>query len=297
MAPRSLISLLIMAALLPTLSHAQKPNANRESDLLEVGNPSKSPAPKATPNELKIVSYNIRWRVGDELSEISKALKSGTVLAGAAIIGLQEVDRNKERTGHTNTARKLADELGMNYAWAAPPQGKGSNEEETGVALLSPYPLTDVKRIVLPHEGPGARRRVALGATVKIGATSLRAYSVHAENRIPVAERLDQLRAVLDDLAQYPGSTPAIVLGDFNTWEVTAGEKTRKLFGNVGFQTPFTDDTPTFLTRVLITIELKLDWIWLRGLPFEKYGIDRSIEVSDHWPLWTVVRIKATGKG
>lgn len=275
------------------LSHAQKPNANRESDLLEVSSSSKSLAPKATPNELKIVSYNIRWRAGDELTEISRALKSGDVLSGASIIGLQEVDRNKDRTGHTNTARKLAGELGMNYAWAAPPQAKGNKEEETGVALLSPYPLTEIKRIVLPHEGPGGRRRVALGATIKIGDTSLRAYSVHAENRIPVAEKLDQLRAVLDDLDQHPKSTPAIILGDFNTWEVTAGDKTKKLFGNVGFTTPFTDDTPTFLTRVLINIELKLDWIWLRGLPFEKHGIDRSIEVSDHWPLWTVVKINS----
>jgi endonuclease/exonuclease/phosphatase family metal-dependent hydrolase len=184
----------------------------------------------------------------------------------------------------------------MNYAWAAPPPGKGNKEEETGVAILSPYPLTEAKRIVLPHEGPGGRRRVALGATIKIGDTSLRAYSVHAENRIPMAERLDQLRAVLDDLDQYPKSTPAIVLGDFNTWEVTAGDKTKKLFGNVGFTTPFTDDTPTYFTKVLITIELKLDWIWLRGLPFEKHGIDRSIKVSDHWPLWTVVKIKAPTK-
>ena len=285
-----------MAALLPTISRAQKPNAIRESDLLEISSSSKSPAPKSTPSELKIVSYNIRWRAGDKLTEISKALKSGDVLAGAAIIGLQEVDRNKNRTGHANTARKLADDLGMNYAWAAPPQAKGNKEEETGVALLSPYSLSDVKRIVLPHEGPGGRRRVALGATVKIGDTSLRAYSVHAENRIPIDERLDQLRAVLDDLDQYPKNTPAIILGDFNTWEVTAGDKTRKLFGHVGFTTPFTDDTPTYFTKVLIRIELKLDWIWLRGLTFEKHGIDRSIKVSDHWPLWTVVKIKAPGK-
>ena len=282
----------MIMAVLPALSPAQKPDANREADLLEVSNSSKSPSQKLVPHEIKIISYNIRWRAGDELKEISNALKSGDVLAGATIIGLQEVDRNKARTRHTNTARQLADDLGMNYAWAAPPQAKGSKEEETGVALLSPYPLTDVKRIVLPYEGPGGRRRVAIGATIKIGDISLRAYSVHAENRILVSERLDQIRAVLDDLDQYPKSPPAIILGDFNTWEITAGDKTKKLFGNVGFSTPFTDDTPTFHTKVLITVELKLDWIWLRGLPFETHGIDRSIQVSDHWPLWTVVKIK-----
>ena len=293
MAKRSFISTLIMAVLLPTLSHAQKPNTNRESDLLEVSSPSNSPASKAIPNELKIVSYNIRWRVGDELSEIAKALKSGDALGGAAIIGLQEVDRNKDRTGHTNTARKLADELGMNYAWAAPPQAKRSKEEEPGVALLSPYPLTDVERIVLPHEGPVAE---------DAGRWRLQSRSVTPIARVFVlpiigsgVREAGSVARGADDLTSIQ-KYPAIVLGDFNTWEVTAGDKTKKLFGNVGFNTPFTDDTPTFLTRVLITIELKLDWIWLRGLPFEKHGIDRSIKVSDHWPLWTVVKTKSPAR-
>jgi hypothetical protein len=38
---------------------------------------------------------------------------------------LQEVDRNKKRTGNVNTARQLAEALGMRYAWAAPPDADG----------------------------------------------------------------------------------------------------------------------------------------------------------------------------
>ena len=38
----------------------------------------------------------------------------------------------------------------MHYAWAAPPAAKPNDEEETGVAILSVYPLSDVRRIVLP---------------------------------------------------------------------------------------------------------------------------------------------------
>jgi endonuclease/exonuclease/phosphatase (EEP) superfamily protein YafD len=103
------------------------------------------------------------------------------------------------------------------------------------------------------------------------------------------------MRAVLDDLTHYPKTMPAIVLGDFNTWEVNAADETTKLFQDAGFTTPF-DKEPTFLTKMLISIELKLDWIWLRGLEPVNHGIDRKIEVSDHWPLWTVVGIKAVGK-
>src|SRR2546421_3175133 len=284
-----LVILIMAYSFLAGLSFAQKQTPKTEADLLEVGNPSKSPAPKATPAETKLVSYNIRWRSGDELREISKALKGDTVIGGAAIIGLQEVDRNKKRTGYANTARALAEDLGMYYAWAAPPAAKRDKEEETGGAILSRYPLTNIERLVLPHEGPGGRRRAALGATVKIGEANIRVYSVHAETRIPVSGKLDQMRAVLQDLGHYPKTMPAIVLGDFNTWEVNAVDETTKLFKDAGFTTPF-DKEPTFFTKMLISIELKLDWIWLRGLEAQNHGIDRKIEVSDHWPLWTVVR-------
>ena len=118
-------------------------------------------------------------------------------------------------------------------------------------------------------------------------------YSVHAETRIPVAGKLDQMRAVLDDLAHYPKTMPSIVLGDFNTWEVNAVDETTKLFKDAGFSTPFAENEPTFFTKVLISIELKLDWIWLRGLQVVNHGIDREIAVSDHWPLWTVFRFQS----
>ena len=167
-----------------------------------------------------------------------------------------------------------------------------SHEEETGVAILSPYPLSDVQRIILPHEGPGGRRRVALGATVTIGGTRIRFYSVHAENRISVAKKIGQTKAVLTDLARFPKLMPAIILGDLNTWEQDAVDKTSKLFPTENFSTPFDHDTSTFLrTILLVPIKFKLDWIWLRGLEATEHGIDKKIELSDHWPLFVSVKI------
>jgi len=278
--------------IVPAMLLAQTPAVKSEPALLEEGGSSKFPTPKTAPHQIKIVSYNIRWRSGDELRQISQYLQSDAGMGGATIIGLQEVDRNKGRSGNVNTARLLAQELGMYYAWAAPPATKGAKEEETGVVILSAYPLTNTTHIVLPHEGPGGRRRSAIGATVTIGAQAIRVYSLHAETRIPVPKKLDQMRAVLADLNHYPRTMPAIVLGDFNTWEVNAVEETSKLFGEAGFQTAIPDDAPTFQTKVLVTIELKLDWIWLRGLQADSYGVDRTIRVSDHWPLWTTVSIR-----
>ena len=92
----------------------------------------------------------------------------------------------------------------MYYAWAAPPAPKPTQEEETGVALLSPYPLTEVKRLVLPHEGPGGGRRAGIGATIKVGDTNLRVYSVHSETRMSMDKKVGQMKAALDDLAAIP---------------------------------------------------------------------------------------------
>ena len=260
--------------------------------LLEAGKPNKViETPPA--NELKIVSYNIRWRSGEELQKIIRWLKDA---AGTrpAIIGLQEVDRAKNRSERVNHPKALADALGMHYAWTAP-QTKSGSEEETGVAILSPYPLADVTRIVLPHPGPGGRLRVAIGATARIGKTSIRIYSVHGETRLPIGKKAEQLKAVLDDVQKFPKEMPAIVLGDFNTWESPAVDRARKLFSAAGFTTPFPDDESTFFRKVLVfDMKLKLDWIWVRGLAPSSYGIDRSLTVSDHFPLWTVVKVSAS---
>jgi endonuclease/exonuclease/phosphatase family metal-dependent hydrolase len=260
--------------------------------LLESGQGATIRKQTSAPAELKVISYNIRWRGGDDLKLLIKLLQEDPEIGCASILALQEVDRHKKRTGHHNTVKMIADALGMYYAWAAPPTAKPTDEEETGVAILSVYPLSDVQRIVLPHPGPGQRRRVALGATVQMDNRKWRVYSAHAETRIKIGKKLEQYQAVLDDLAHFPADMPAIIMGDFNTWEPTADGKVTKLFSNAGLKTPFGDQS-TFRRKVLfVPIELKLDWVWLRGLEAATFGIDKKVEVSDHWPLWTNVKME-----
>lgn len=284
---------LLIAALLsaPLLSLGDTPLVS-EANLLETGNAPKQPDKVAATDEIKIVQYNIRWRGGDDLRRLIRLLKEDEEIGGASIIGLQEVDRNKKRTRNENTARLMAEELGMHYAWAAPPKatGKEREEEETGVAILSLYPMTDARRIVLPNAGPGGRRRVALGATVHIGSKTVRVYSIHAETRTSNEKRLQQFQAVLDDLqTHHEQANHSVVLGDFNTITGKDVDATTKLFTDKGFDTPFPDDKATWKTFI---IELKLDWLWLRGLDAKSYGIDKKVGLSDHWPLWTVVKLK-----
>lgn len=268
---------------------------NNDLALFESGKAATLKTQAQTPSELKVVSYNIRWRSGDDLKKITKLLQEDPEIGSAAILALQEVDRRKKRSRNSNVAKIMADELGMHYAWAAPPAAKAGDEEETGIAILSIYPLSDVQRIVLPHEGPNKRRRAALGATVEIGDQKWRVYSAHAETRLDLDKKIEQYKSLLDDLARYPADMPAIVMGDFNTWESSADRKTIKLFSGAGLRTPFGSQS-TFKRRILmVPIEFRLDWVWLRGLDASSYGIDRDVGVSDHWPLWTNVKLSPRG--
>jgi len=291
--------LLTAYCLLPTApsSAAAEERAAAAASLLEVGSARKLVAPPADPSEIKIVSYNIRYRAGEDLQELIRLLKDDPEIGGAALIGLQEVDRNKERTENANTPRLLAEALGMHYAWAAPPppppkdgakRPQKEAEEETGVAILSPYPLADVERLVLPHEGPNRRRRAGVGATVRVGRDDVRFYSVHAETRMPVERKVEHWRVVLEDLRRHPRIQHVVVVGDFNTIKGKDVRAARRLFTGAGFHTPFPDSEETF--KVLF-LDFKLDWIWLRGLKAGDYGIDKEIGLSDHWPLWAKVKL------
>jgi endonuclease/exonuclease/phosphatase family metal-dependent hydrolase len=289
-----LFVLLLLLQIALTSTHVSEPKD--DALLLESGKAATIRQHHANSDEIKIVSYNIRWRGGDELKQLAKLLHEDPEIGGASILGLQEVDRHKKRTGHNNTVKALADELGVHYAWAAPPAAKPDDEEETGVAILSVYPLSDVRRIVLPNAGPNHRRRVALGATVEMNGRQWRVYSAHAETRISVDKKMEQFNAILEDLARYPGDMPAVIMGDFNTWQPNADDKTIKLFADAGLKTPFGTQS-TFRRRVLLVpIEFRLDWVWLRGLEASSFGIDRQIEISDHWPLWTKVKAAAIKK-
>jgi len=266
-----------------------------DASLLETGQATKLRQPTQS-NELKIVSYNIRWRSGDDLKQLIKLFHDDAEIGGPSIIALQEVDRRKKRSGQTNTIKLLAEELGLYYVWAAPPTANADDEEETGVAILSVYPLLDIHRIVLPHEGPGGRHRVAVGACVKLNNTELRIYSAHAETRISMDEKLDQLSSLVEDLNQHSATVPAIIMGDLNTWQSDAGKKTIKLFTDAGFVTPFGGEK-TFSRKVMfVPIEFHLDWIWMRGVEATQHGIDRQINISDHWPLWTTVKLRTIDK-
>lgn len=155
---------------------------------------------------------------------------------------------------------------------------------DTGVALLSRLPMTDVRRIDLPwHECPW-RPRLAIAATLAVGPHQLRLFNAHVDPHAAINGQLAQLEVVA---AQAEAATvPTIILGDFNTLSRQKCIDTRKFLESRGYTTPFPTGTATWRGGGL---RMHADWIFVRGVRIERWGVARPLSVSDHWPIWTEI--------
>lgn len=280
------IVILILIFLSGMTANAQQKEISGGAELLETGGfTTHSTIPSS--NEIRVVSYNIRWRGGESLQKLIQYFRNDPQIGRADIICLQEVDRHRKRTNFVNTAKVIAQELKWNYAWAAPPVKHG-DEEETGISILSPYPMSDVERMVLPNSGPDGRRRAAIGVTITIGIHRLRIYSVHAEVRIAMAKKMEQLQAVIESANRF-GIKNVLIMGDFNTVKDKDVKGCIDLFTKNGFDTPISHRQSTF--KAIAFIKFKLDWIWIHGLTSSEGGTAGHINLSDHKPLWVKIKL------
>ncbi len=237
----------------------------------------------ALAERVRLVSYNLHGPPTDKIEELTEALATEDALAHAVVYSLQEVNRNHAGSGNRDMARELARALKTNYAYAVELEHK-SGGGERGLAILSRYPMSDVERFVLPVEGPGGRRRISLGATIRLGPDKLlRVYDLHLETRISVKERGEQIQAILDHARKY-ADLPTVILGDFNTFTNGATRRMNELMIAEGFQCPLAGDEKTFQQKFFL--RLKLDWIWARNLKTEGADVEGDIVISDHRPLW-----------
>lgn len=233
--------------------------------------------------------------VGQLISDAAQAFAGGKLLPLADVIALQEADKRTARTGRHHVAQELAAQLKMN--WVHVPAGipRGIKpvtrqwwldfEEpidlhdpgDTGVALLSRLPLTDVTRIDLPwHECPW-RPRLAMAATV----SEVRIFNVHVDPHAHCNGQLAQLEVIADLADADPA--PAVIMGDFNTLSKQKCLETRKFLESRGYSTSFPTGTATWRGAGL---RLHADWIFVRGLKITRWGVARPLHVSDHWPIW-----------
>jgi len=245
-------------------------------------------------DRVRVVTFNVH---SESAATIAAAVRDDPALRRGDLLMLQEMEEYPGEPGCR--ARQVAAALGM--AWAYAPgyghPGGGSH----GVALLSRWPLRDLQVIELPRNDTvvNSARRVALGATVAAPGGPLRVYSVHLDNRIDPDLRVAQLAPVIAAAAEQPIER-VIVAGDFNTspfrWlghliPLPAGGQLAAVEHYVrahGYSTPVTGSGPTSQW-----FGMRLDAVYLRGLRGGAFAVERSVRISDHFPLWVDVLLPA----
>ena len=234
----------------------------------------------------------------------ARAFSSGELLPRVDVLALQEADKRTIRTGGHHVAQELAARLDMNWvhAPAGIPRGiKPAQREwwldfeepidlhdagDTGVALLSRLPLSEVSRIDLPwHECPW-RPRLAMTATVTLGSQPIRLFNAHVDPHAASDGQLAQLEVIADQADA--ANEPTIIMGDFNTLSKPKCLETRRFLESRGYTTPLPTGTPTWRGAGL---RLHADWIFSRGLNIVRWGVARPLHVSDHWPIWAEIEL------
>jgi len=278
---------------------------------------------------LVLASYNIRYAVGrylissgllrkvgvnlprrraeavsQNIETAAKAFSDNVLLPAPDILALQEADKRTGRAGSQHVAAQLAELMNVSYVHAAvgiprgvPPKQRvwWLNFEEqiglhdagdTGVALLSRLPLAEVTRIDLPWHDCAWRPRLAIGATISWRDQSVRLLNVHVDPHGPTGNQHRQTERVLENADKHDG--PTVVLGDFNSLSKEKAIEIRELMESRGYETPFPNETATWRGA---GFRYHADWIFVRGLHVNRWGVAKPLNVSDHWPIWAEITL------
>jgi endonuclease/exonuclease/phosphatase family metal-dependent hydrolase len=158
---------------------------------------------------MKIVTYNIRFGLG--LDQCCNLERIAAEVAGADIIGLQEVERFWRHSGMVDQPQQLGALL-KEYYWAycpafdvdaSTPNEDGSitnRRRQFGPMLLSRWPILSARTLVLPQLPASKLISMTTGALECVIETPLgpmRIYSLHLSAVSP-RERLLQIDALLE---------------------------------------------------------------------------------------------------
>jgi endonuclease/exonuclease/phosphatase (EEP) superfamily protein YafD len=243
------------------------------------------PAANPQPGQLAVASLNMARKT--DVPAIARELSTQKSLQDFDLLLLQEV---AGQTKETSVAEALASKLG--YHVVAFPSSPAAPDQ--GLAILSKYPLDDIKIIPLKRYNLKfhSRVRFAIAATAHTPQGPIRAWNVHLDSRISSRDRLAQLAPILEDAIHYRG--PALIGGDFNTtwfqwffnvFPTRPGSRqvttVRSELEKAGFRTPLSNELVTypFLSQ-------HLDWIFARGLEPRDSGV-APMKFSDHHAVWT----------
>lgn len=250
--------------------------------------------------ELRIATFNVFY--GKDPSAISKAIKENENLSKADVILLQEIEAHPHET--KARALQMAEFLDMRciYTPARESTEKGVDEAGShGLAILSKEKIKEFEVVPLSYFNLryNSRKRVAVNAILEIEGKEVQISNVHLDNRLNIKDRILQIKDVLQKLQSH--RVQAVVMaGDFNTvpffwlgrvipiFYSPQRKKFNRFLREEGFDTHMEEAGHTMAHRFL---KLSLDSIYTKGVKVNKFGIERTVKVSDHWPVWVDIEV------
>jgi len=229
---------------------------------------------------LRVVTYNIK--LSEKLEQAIQELSHEPELKDADVILLQEMD--------PAAVEIMGKILKYNYIYY-PAALRGWDNKGFGNAVLSRWPILRHQKIVLPYENPIRKmHRNAVLATLQVGDYEILTCSVHTEiATLAQSKRLEQSEALLESIAQ--GYPYAIVGGDFNTETQYGVRETERLFRKSGFVCANKGVGPTAKGDPFGILDFEFDFIFVRGLEVLECGKVEGAQASDHFPVWTRLKI------
>lgn len=233
---------------------------------------------------IKIVSFNIRF--GEKIDEAMTELEGRTALAAPDIVLLQEMD--------AAGVEKISRRFGFNYVYF-PAAIHRKHNREFGNAVLSPWPVRDGKKIVLPFEQPFSKqKRNAVSAIIEIGDSEVLACSVHAETYwLSTSKRIAQIDSLVRAI---PADFEFVVVGgDFNMSFTDHMKKAEKKLTDAGFIRASRGVGSTMRIGPAGWFGYELDHVFIKGMTVVDAGKEEATSASDHLPIWVTARFDRGG--
>lgn len=181
--------------------------------------------PERVPPHLGVLMFNMER--GVHLEEIREFLQDCPAIRPFDLILANELDDGCARSDNRNTARELAEALGLNYAWGLEFIELVNDENAKGFhgnAVFSRWPIRRAGVIRLPEQynwyfdrQKRIGGRLAVFAQLEVGGAPLGVVSIHLENRTDGLGRQAQMRTILETVRRELPDMPLILGGDLNT--------------------------------------------------------------------------------
>jgi len=245
---------------------------------------------ETTQPTLRVATYNVHGCFGLDRRRSEDRIAKVIAELSADIVGLQELDRNRRRSGSVDQAGLIAEQLGW-HRYFHPALRMG--EEHFGNAILSRYPLTLRRASDLPGTAPFYCREKRGAISMEVETPFGLVHIINTHFGLGRGERLLQAQMLTGTewFGETPPENPLIVLGDFNTLPgsrthralTEALRDVRKLVRPAGPRGTFPTSFPRFaVDHIFINSALRPLSLTVHRTPLARMA-------SDHLPLVCVL--------